>query len=147
MSDEKDYSSAKKFIADNCKADEKDDKGVKVFTISQSGYKQFMSDRGITDETFKQVTDSMNEFNSASVEFLADQLIEDKDLNRSVLKTYSPNGPIEMRYSRSVEHRNPKTGDKVTAYGVVGVTMKIKNRIDKSVIEACSKAIEDAMAE
>jgi hypothetical protein len=47
--------------------------------------------------------------------------------------------------TREKETRTPGSGEIATKYGVYGVKLNIRSRMDKGLLEECSAAIEKAM--
>lgn len=118
--------------------------GIVTFNIKQSDYMTFMKDRGITEDTIRQVAKANTDFDNGMVVVAKDKLLEDDSLSRVIIKTRTPNGVNEFRYTREVNARTPKTGETKVKYGVVSIAVRRKSRLDKALMDDCSAAIEAA---
>lgn len=118
--------------------------GIATYNVKQSDYMAFMKGRGITEDTIRQVSEADIDYMNGNIVVANKLLLEDSELDRAVIKTRSPMGVKEFRYTRRVEGRAPKTGESTIKFGVASVNLKIKTRLDKELLQRCSEAIEKA---
>ena len=137
-----DYKETVDFIKDNMKlVGEKD--GPR-YQVNQEHYNEFLGNHGITKETIKQIADTTANYNNGTVAVLKDMLLEDPKVSRVTINTRTNSGVISTRMSRQLETRTPVSGEPFTKFGVVSIKMNIKSRMDRGLLDECSREIEEA---
>lgn len=140
----KKYGEVTGFIKENMKLVSDGEEG-KRFQVNQEAYNEYLTGKGITKETIKQVQEAQSEYNNATVAVLGDILVEDKDVDRVTINTRTANGVVSTRMTRSVETRTPRTGEQHTKHGLVSIKINMKSRMDRELLDECSKEIQLAM--
>jgi hypothetical protein len=119
--------------------------GEKRFQVNQDDYHTYLKNEGITKETVKQVSEAVTKFNNAAAVVMTEVIAEDPNVIRASINTRTSNGVMQGRMTREKETRTPGSGEIATKYGVYGVKLNIRSRMDKGLLEECSAAIEKAM--
>jgi len=141
--EEKKYGETNAFIKANMKlVGEKD--GPR-YQVNQEHFNEFLSGKGITKDTIKQIADATSEYNNGTISVLKDLLLEDAKLERVTINTRTHGGVVSTRMTREVETRTPGTGEKVLKHGVVSIKMNLKSRMDKDLLTECANEITDSM--
>lgn len=118
--------------------------GEKRFQFNQDDYHTFLKNQGITKETVKQISDAVTHFNNASAIVMTEVIAENPEINRASLNTRTSNGVMQGRMTRSKETRTPGSGEIANKFGVYGVKINIRSRMDKELLQECADAIEKA---
>lgn len=137
------YSETAKFIKDNMKL--VGEKEGPRYQINQEHFNEYLAGKGITKDTIKQVAEANAEFNNATVVVLNEMLVDNAKVDRATINTRTQGGGISTRMIRKMETKTPVTGEPITKYGVVSIKMNLKARMDRDLLESCSKELEDSM--
>lgn len=138
------YKETVEFIKEKMKlTGEKD--GERRFQFNQDDYHTYLKNEGITKETVKQFADAVTNFNNASAIVMTEVIAENPEICRASLNTRTSNGVMQGRMTRDKETRTPGSGEIATKFGVFGVKMNIRSRMDKDLLNECSAVIEKAM--
>jgi len=120
------------------------DKDGKKFQVNQEDYNNWLAEQGITKDTIKQLATAQADYNNGTIAVLKEQLLEDSKVDKVVINTRTHGGVISTRMTRKLDTRTPVTGEALTKHGVVTIKMNLKSRMDRDLLEACAREIEEA---
>ncbi len=114
-----------------------------VFTMNQKPWKKFMSDRGITSDIISTYNKAEREYANAALSVMSDELIADKEVFRTTLRTSTPTVRDDVGVKRSRKTNNPTTKESAIKFG--RSFSNVKNRkFDKELLSSISAAVEKA---
>ena len=120
------------------------DKDGPKYQMNQEDYNKFLSEQGITKDTIKQLATAQADYNNGTIAVLKDLLVGDSKVDKAIINTRTHGGVISTRMTREVLTRTPVTGEPLTKHGVVTIKMNLKSRMDRDLLEACAREIEEA---
>ena len=134
------YEETVAFIKENMKL--VGDKDGPRYQMNKEHYKKFLANHGITTETVKQLSDAISDYNNGTVIVLKDLLKEEPKAEQARINTRTDNGVLSTRMLRVFHTKTPGTGEPITKYGTVTIKLNQKSRMDKALLDECSREIE-----
>jgi vacuolar-type H+-ATPase subunit I/STV1 len=123
-----------------------------TFSMTQKDYLKLANQHGVTEEMVKAVAEFNNLYRDGSVDFLASQLGDaikaakkagdDPKESEVKLSTRTPGGVEKTSMRAYKEHHNPKTGESISSYGEVRLTVQAKSRLNKDNLKEAQDRIQ-----
>jgi len=138
--EEKDYTKESKFIVEHAKhLGDKD--GKTTYQVTQEPFLRYMKDQGLSKATLDQVAEANHNFLNGTIQAATELAKSHPDSEQVVIRVRTPNGRIDTTMKKTVENKNPATGETVIRHGVFSVRANMKSQMDKGLLKSCEAAI------
>lgn len=112
----------------------KKDDNIAIYRAVKTDFRKFMKNQGISEDVLKQVSDATNLYVNGAVSAAKDLLI-DNGVSKSVIRTRTDIGRIDVEYNAKYEGTNPRTGEKSIKYGSVSIKMRNKTILNEDALK------------